>query len=44
MNLNGCRYLKGGQAVGSDALEQARMKLAARAREMKERAEHVTST
>lgn len=41
--MNGCRYLKGRQPAGADTLEQARMKLAARARELKEKAEHATS-
>ncbi|KAK1399695.1 Oleosin [Heracleum sosnowskyi] len=34
------KYLKGGQPVGSDTLEQARMKAADRARELKDKAEH----
>ncbi|KAL8149319.1 oleosin L-like [Apium graveolens] len=38
------KYLKGGQPAGADTFEQARMKLAARARELKEKAEHATST
>lgn len=42
--MNCFRYLKGSQPVGSDTLEQARMKLAARARELKDKAEHATST
>ena len=39
-----CRYVKGQHPVGADQIDTAKTKLASKAKEMKEKAEQMTSS